>query len=250
MPWGCSHRAPTDGTPRMSCSMSPTLPRLDPAALPVFGQASLGPGEVSVPWGAAGGHLQAACAGLAGIISGRLRSIAHTNSTGQEPPRCSQRWGGAAEHVSAAGTGTRSCASAKKGTKPGKKQPFTSPSPSDTKSHCPTPCLDPTHLYGNTHGTEQPKHPRLPGVPQSNPGPRGCDRSRQHHGDLGFCVCHEMWQPQCSSGHGAQHPRPPQGRLALPVSSGTAHGEGRRAPRGNYSPERRSCERIQRRNPG
>lgn len=52
---------------------------------------------------------------------------------------------------------------------------------------------------------------------QSNSSPRGCNHSRQHHGDLRFCVCHEMWQPQCSSGHGAQHPQLPQGLLALPV---------------------------------
>lgn len=161
MPWGCSHRAPTDGTPRMS----PTLLRLDPAALPAFGQDSLCPGEVSVPRGAAGGHLQAACAGLAGLISGRLRSIAHTGSTGQEPPRCSQRWGGAAEHVSAAGTGTRSGFSAKKvatwdGNKTRKEAAvhlsFSIRNQIPLSNTVPRPC---TPLW---------QHPRLPGVPRSN----------------------------------------------------------------------------------
>lgn len=221
MPWGCSHRAPTDGTPRMS----PTLLRLDPAALPAFGQDSLCPGEVSVPRGAAGGHLQAACAGLAGLISGRLRSIAHTGSTGQEPPRCSQRWGGAAEHVSAAGTGTRSGFSAKKvatwdGNKTRKEAAvhlsFSIRNQTPLSNTVPRPCT-PLWQHPRHQTAQTPTASRGAPEQQSNSSPRGCNHSRQHHGDLRFCVCHEMWQPQCSSGHGAQHPQPPQGLLALPV---------------------------------
>lgn len=117
------------------------------------------------------------------------------------------------------------------GTKPAN-QPFTSCSPSETKSRCPTPCLDPARLSGDC--TEQPKRPRPPGVrleQQGNPGPRGCDHSRQQCGDLGLHVCHETRQPWCSSGQGAQHPPAPPGppRAARPAAPRTARAGARRA---------------------
>lgn len=45
--------------------------------------------------GSCQGHLQAACAGLAGLSSSQLRRDAHTVGAGNERPQCSWGWGGA-----------------------------------------------------------------------------------------------------------------------------------------------------------
>lgn len=56
--------------------------------------------------GSCQGHLQAACAGLAGLSSGQLRRDAHTVGAGNERPQCSRGWGGAQEQ-SLRGIGTK-----------------------------------------------------------------------------------------------------------------------------------------------